>query len=366
MNLSVFKIIADWTVWLYILIPTLVIGGVMYRSWWCELPIWSEGIPAMVYLLGALLLSWKGNFRSFLVDADCVFLLKHRNLVINVKSWGYTYTVIVSAIVVGAFTILILPLLFGNFSVSLFQMISFFVYFFGLKMMSTFLRSLKIGKLTERWQHFVFEGLLLFVLAFITGVLFYWVKWEGLFAVFGVTFVLMSHVLARSRVHTLTITDDELMIEKQEQLKWIHFIYNLAPELEKTKVISRKKPWFFRNSKQIFKRRTPVNGFVELFLKVMFRHSDYMLDYFRINMVTMVAMLAVPTLWLKLIIFCIFLFVLHSWLTSMWWKITLSQPQFYKYRDYEGYALAKNKALRIFEIPAVSLVLIVLLIVMNY
>lgn len=358
----VFQSIADWTVWLYILIPTIVFSGAIYKSWWDEVPSWSKGIPFIVYGMVALLLSWKGNLRTFLVDADRVFLLKNRKLVIGTKKWGYIYTLFVNVMVIFVFTLLISPLCMGNNQISVLEMLGFFLYFLGLKMMSTILRSLMIGKLTERWGQVFFEGFLLLLLASLSGCLWFWMRGEWVFGLLGVGLVCLSFWLSLFKINTLSITDDELIIEKQEQQKWVHFIYNLAPELEKTKVVSRKKPIIFRNSKRIFKRRTAVNGFLELFLKVMLRNSSYIKDYFRICAVSIAAMITFPPIWLKLPTFFIFSIVLKSWLTSMWWKITLSHPQFYKYREYEGYRAAQKKALQIFHIPAVSFVFIILVI----
>lgn len=359
-----FKSIVDWTVWLYILVPTLVIGGGIYLSWWHEVPKWSEDIPEVVYLWGAMLLSWKGNVRSFLVEADRVFLLRNPYLVVGLKLWGYTYTLLVSASVIAAFLLLIMPFVSINFDMSILKMINFFIYFFGLKIVSILLRSLLIDKLTERWQYGLFNGLLLLFITIFTGILVFFIRVDFLFGMMGIVFVLLSFLLSRPRIYKLSITDNELRIEKQEQQKWVNFIYNLVPELEKTKVISKKKPWFFR--RRMFKKRTAVNGFVELFLKIMFRNSDYMLNYLQILFVTVAAMIVVPPFWFKLILFFIFIFFLRGWLTIMWWKITLSQPQFNKYKEYEGYTIAKIRSIKLFQIPAVILVLVVLLFTLIY
>ncbi|MEM5599461.1 ABC transporter permease [Niallia circulans] len=45
---KVLRSIADWTVIVYILVPLGVFCGVIYRSWWLEIPVWIHKIPFIV------------------------------------------------------------------------------------------------------------------------------------------------------------------------------------------------------------------------------------------------------------------------------------------------------------------------------
>ena len=42
---GIIKTIIDWTIMLYLVVPTAVIGGAVYRSWWFDTPQWIEEMP---------------------------------------------------------------------------------------------------------------------------------------------------------------------------------------------------------------------------------------------------------------------------------------------------------------------------------
>ena len=49
------KSILDWTVMVYLIVPAIIIGALVYRSWWLELPSW---IGAFLYRLYSPFLSY--------------------------------------------------------------------------------------------------------------------------------------------------------------------------------------------------------------------------------------------------------------------------------------------------------------------
>ncbi|WP_428912587.1 ABC transporter permease [Niallia sp. Krafla_26] len=93
-------------------------------------------------------------------------------------------------------------------------------------------------------------------------------------------------------------------------------IFTFSPELEKIHVSIRTKPFLFRHSKQIFKKRTVVNGFIELFIKAFLRDHSYIAGYFQIISVTIMATIVIPPLWLKGIIIVSTLGMLYLWLNN--------------------------------------------------
>lgn len=316
----------------------------------------------MIFFLILLFATFNGHIRTFVEDADRVFLLKHRHLIVQFKSWGYIYTLLVNALFFAAYVAAVAPLLAGNFGWGWFEHLVFFCYLIGVKMFVAYLRSLKTGKLLDRWASIVYECII-FIAVLIFMAAGYWglyITFASLYAI-GIILFIISLLLSLPRMKNGKITEDEIAIEKGEYTKLIKLIYNMSPDLEKVKVIKRKKPFLFRNSKPIFKNRTAVNGFLELFIKIMIRNSYYIRGYLQIHSITAIALFLLPPVWMKITVFIIYLFVIKSWMTSMWWKVTLAHPQFRKYKDYEGYSEAQVRMIRIFTIPSNIIVAIILI-----
>ncbi|MDQ0220300.1 hypothetical protein J2S21_003430 [Peribacillus cavernae] len=158
--------------------------------------------------------------------------------------------------------------------------------------------------------------------------------------------------------------DDELEIEGQERVKYINLIFMLSKEVEKPKIITRKKPLLFRNSMKIFKRRTPGNGFLELFIKVFFRNGSFIFSYYQLLSVTLLAVFLLPSLWLKVPVFAGFIIMMSIWLSNIYDKVLLTHPFTKKYEGREAYLKAKHHAVMIFLIPAVLTAGVALLIVL--
>ncbi|MFP3490042.1 ABC transporter permease, partial [Staphylococcus sp. SIMBA_130] len=71
------KAALDWTVWLYILIPALVIGVAYYRSWWLVAPDWLTVIPEQAAVFPLFLIATTWSLRMYTEEADQVYLMQN-------------------------------------------------------------------------------------------------------------------------------------------------------------------------------------------------------------------------------------------------------------------------------------------------
>src|SRR5690625_1105819 len=84
-QISVFRTILDWTVIVYIVLPIVVIFSFIYCSWWIEIPDWSILLPNGIFFFIFYLFSLTGQVRTYVQDADQLFLLKHNNIFLILK-----------------------------------------------------------------------------------------------------------------------------------------------------------------------------------------------------------------------------------------------------------------------------------------
>lgn len=82
----------DWTVWLYILVPALVIGVAYYHSWWLIAPAWLAGVPEQAVLFPLFLIATTWSLRIYTEEADQVYLLQNVALNKGLKKWGIAHS----------------------------------------------------------------------------------------------------------------------------------------------------------------------------------------------------------------------------------------------------------------------------------
>lgn len=343
-QIKTFRSIADWTIWLYLIIPANVISFFIYRSWWLdEVPNWVEWMPLSLFFLLGYLFSWNGSYRTFTEEADKVFLVKKEKLFFGLKHWGFLYSLAIQAIWTLLVVVVLLPFLLRHYQLTIAHALVYFLFLLTIKYGIMYLKFL-LKKIERKTIRIILTILLFLLLSWFSQLMalpwgqgdFWAVIIVSLIA--GVAGIGLYYPLLKKNA----LFEIELNIEKEEKLKLVNAIYTMSYDIEKPKITSRKKPWLFRNSKLIFKNRTARNGFVELFIKIFVRNSSYILTYFQICSVTAAAIIIVPPWWIKVILFTAFLFMMWIWLGVTWDRIALSHPFMKKYNEHDAYFSARR------------------------
>lgn len=342
---GVIKSIADWTILLYIILPTIAISVGIYRSWWIEIPNWVEPIPVELLLLIGYIFTWFGNVRTFVEEADKVFLIKRKELFLSMKKWSFFYSTFLQTFSLVLCLCILLPFFVVHFNLKAETIIVFYIYLVNVKLLLMYgklqLRRIKqkYVKLLSSFFTFVVGSwvtqAVILLLSHYDGFL-YFIVW--IFGAIGIYFSI-------KRIFQINNFDDELMLEQQEKLKYVQLIYQFSYSVEKTNPVIRTRPFLFRKSRQLFKKRTPSNAFIELFFKVFLRNATYFLSYLQMIGVTISALIVSPNLWLSGFFFAAFLLITNTYLETCWMKITASHPLFEKYKEHPGFYEGKRKAI---------------------
>ncbi|WP_066057480.1 ABC transporter permease [Robertmurraya korlensis] len=355
---GVIKSVADWTILLYIILPSIAIGVGMYRSWWMEVPNWIVPIPVELVFLVGYVFTWFGNYRTFIEEADKVFLIKNKHLFLRMKIWSYFLTVITQTVSLLLLLCVLLPFLIVHFELKLENILVYFFYLLHFKIL------LMYGKqqLSRIKQKYI--GLLFLFFVFVIG------SWITQLVIWAVTnyatflwFIVwvpgfLGMYLSINKLRRINRFDEELITEREERLRYIGLIYQFSFSIEKTTPVIRKNPLLFRHSKRLFKKRTASHAFIELFLKVFLRNFSYVLSYFQFIGVTISAMIVSPTIWLVGLFFVAFLFIIRWYLDACWEKITASHPLVGKYKEHPGYYEGKRKAVNSLFLIAVVITVV--------
>ncbi len=340
----IFRMIADWTVMIYIIIPAAVIFFVIYRSWWLEAPEWADALPLSLFFILGYIWSWMGNVRFFSEDGDRLFLIRKKQLMHSVYRWGFVYSAMFHACLAGLFLLLLLPFLLVHFQLSGQASAGIFLFWLAMKYLLLYLK-FHLRRITRKIRRF-FAGFLVFCTTAAVSILFYvlWANDELAFLYgFSAAIIVFSVGLYTRLLDKTFLFEHFRAIDREQKLRAVGFIYQFSLQTEKISVIKRTRPWLFPRSGAIFRKRTPVNGFKELFLKLFLRNKLYLSSYMRMLFFTAAAIIIVPPLWAKILIFVVFIFMAAGWFESVWDKTFLKHPVAGKYCKGNDYFIARRQ-----------------------
>ncbi|WP_400241511.1 ABC transporter permease [Niallia sp. JL1B1071] len=268
---QVFHSVADWTVVLYILIPAIIFCAAIYLSWWKKLPEWLDNIPFIIPFFVLYLLSWTGNIRTFMVEADKVFLVKKPDLLRGLKRRAYLYFLLQQILVICAGVSCLLPFLLYYYLLSWQEIIVLFVYFSSLQACLLFLKY-QIRKVVSTFRKSIIMLSLFLVFNWCSQWLYSIVDNGYHLPVYAISFamLILSIILSLKVISKIGSLDIHIEMEQERKSSVTQYIFMASPQIEKPVVMRRKKPLLFRNSKRIFKKRSPINGLINYLLKLWF------------------------------------------------------------------------------------------------
>lgn len=312
---GVFRSVLDWTVILYMVVPVLVIIPFVYIEAWTQIDLyWSENLPSFLLIVALLLLVSSGNFRTFLLEADLLFLIQKRALLRRMKQHGFLLSFVQAFFSAMLLVVLALPVFVQAYDATFAEALSIF-----LALLSYNLLGMSIRRIAKRKWHkwfFILLSAVVYLLLIVNMPPYFLGSIAALLVI-----VIMGYHLTRT-AKTTRATLKELEIEREEKNKYIKLILNFSAETEKPVVYRRSTPRFlFRNSGNIFKERNSSNGLLELILKASLRNKTYIISYYQVLIVAVVAISLLPY-WLKWVVFLCFVFFLNSWLKNLFHKLT--------------------------------------------
>ncbi|WP_445489382.1 ABC transporter permease [Niallia sp. 03133] len=338
---NVIKRILDWTIILYLVVPSLVIFSFLYHSWWLAPPVWMERISLTFGLFLLYCFCWTGKIRTFALEADKVFLIRNTSLFSGMKKWGYLYSCFIHLVETAILLCLSLPyfLVISHWNVIQIIQLFFFVSIFKLwiihfKLIFSHMKN-KVIRITCR------------IIGFCTGY-FIWdlVNFSNNFLFLLIILMFIFHPLVYlNKLKRTNSFDRDVEVEKRAKLAYTSLILQFSMQVEKTSYSTRKTPFLNRSSRRIFRKRTAVKGFLELFIKVFIRNSSYWISYVQITASISTAIFLLPAVWLRISVFFVLLLFLTIWSRAVWAKIMNVVPLLNVYKEDQSFYLAKKWAI---------------------
>lgn len=311
---NVIRSVLDWSIMLYIAIPAAAIAPFLYADIWRNIhSYWDTHLPVSLLLTLILLLSGRGNIRTYLMDADLLFLIQKRRQIHQLKRCGFLTSLLSLFLFEIVLFVLALPVLTQIYHYPLVQVLSLYLAASAFK-----LSLMTIKKLTDS----VITRWLFIILAYSVADILLLTVAPALWVICS---AFCSIIMIYLNVIQLKKTNrwvKDLEIESTEQTKYIKLILNFSTGIEKPSVTRRKKPLIlFHRSARIFKKRTKENGLLELLLKTFFRSKSYILSYCQLIVTTCIAAVLLPV-WLKWLVYILFIWFINIWLKILFRKMS--------------------------------------------
>jgi ABC-2 type transport system permease protein len=127
------RLVVDWIVVLYVVIPLMIVAGYQYHSWWQAQPVWFGWMTIPVVTAIFYLFAWLGTIRYFVEEGDQLFLRQNESWFKHVMSLGWRYSLFLQGVTTLLLVALFLPLLVKAFFFTEGQVLSLFILTYLLK-----------------------------------------------------------------------------------------------------------------------------------------------------------------------------------------------------------------------------------------
>ncbi|MCY8373037.1 ABC transporter permease [Bacillus haynesii] len=319
-QLRIIKLVIDWTVALYIVLPAAGIGVYQYIKW-LNGGSFHNGWQAGLIVLAPAVFTLFGSVRTFLMEADQLYLLQKKTLVVNMKRCGYLYCLFVQFCKWLFAAAVFIPLFVRQFGVELNACLAVFFFYFCLNFLITVLKQRNFGRQYKLKHRVLDAGLIFFVWLSACAVVLFFV-WP-IVLLSGLVLLTAAVKTAGGTLGNMFLFYEEVEFDNRRKLRLAKFFLamNLDGSVPKPGKREAKRPrLFFKKSQKIFKARTVQNGLKEIFFKVMLRHPDYKRQLMQmIGIFT--ALMMVGPLWMKTGALLVFAFAYRSLLSVHFDKV---------------------------------------------
>jgi ABC-2 type transport system permease protein len=314
---GIIRTVLDWTILLYLAIPAVVIAPFLYVDVWENIhQYWSPSLPIALLLAPVLFLAASGNLRTYLTEADLLFLLQRKKILHRLKLYGFLSSLLRLILGVGAIIILILPILFKIYQFQPTDVLWLYIAVSAYRLLFLTLKKV-INRPLYKWLCFPTAYIVSIVLILNIAPILY-----GIGSIVLILILFTFHITQIAKTNRWFLK--EIEIEDTERARYIKLILNFSMEVEKEEFKQKTRPLFFwRKSGRLFTERSQENGLLEILLKAFLRNRGYLVTYFQIIMVTISAIIMLP-LGLKWLVFMAFYIFLNFWLKSLFNKMLSS------------------------------------------
>lgn len=305
-HLKTFRSIADWTTYIYLIIPSTVFLFYLYK----ETILQGEygfityiSLPFFIFLL--LSIARIGYLRTFIAVADRLFLMQHKSLFRKLKRHAFIYSIIIQCLYIIFCLLILSPVLLYYYHLTTLGIVQL-----ACSMVLQFLICKFIDfKNIHKWIKFIIQ-------LFITAMLAIIVLYTNLFVVGLTAALIAASVLYYEKwyIRSNIYFDQQVNAERAAYFRGQGRVFMVSSELKSMEPAKHtlKAPRFLKG--RLFTKSN--DAIAEFMLKTLIRDKRYRWGYVRLVVVTIALYFALP-LWADVLLIITTYFMLNSWLNSV-------------------------------------------------
>lgn len=359
---KILRSICDWTVWLYIITPPVIVFIGFYREWWDEIPRWALTIPwDYLSLIIISLMTCRSHITICVEDADQIILLQKPKWLLSLKRFGLLYSWLMLQLV-----ILIIPLMLLPFLVLVSEWTSEqIIMLLGHASLSSIIALILNHRsriAAPWWKKWLMNWLMYLVnstiiiapmLLYLEHISSYWIGMS--------IYLIVALVMIRQYAITPINFHQQLSREKENKLKFTTMI--LSQSIELTNTSKRKTPIVFRKSQRLY-RHNDLNCIIgELYFKSLVRDFGQLKVWLMFLGVSCLALTQIPGFAPFIVI--ILLMYIATLLFNLQWEQWCRRDFISSYIRFIEYKLAARKKARNPLIALFTVIWLILAIVMQ-
>lgn len=273
-QLRAWSSVMDWTVWLYIAVPALFIGGGLYRELWLDMPDWATQFPwGILHPLLMLLAIALGRIRVPLEEADRLFLRQQEHWLRALRRCGVWYSFGMQTLPIVLVTGLLLPFLLHAEGMrgSGIALAALYSFVFGMLMPML----LHIAAAQRRvWQRRLtaVAGLTALAAAYLYPMLALKPDWTWPFLTALAAALLAIPVLLWLTLRAGIAFEKEVRRERRTRSASTEIIMSRA--MERQEAPTFRRPWLFLRSGRLFRATDAGTLLAEMRIKAFLRSSS--------------------------------------------------------------------------------------------
>ncbi|MBO9606521.1 MAG: ABC transporter permease [Paenibacillaceae bacterium] len=341
-QLAVARLVVDWTVALYVIVPALAAGVYQYAKLWRDDPAWMAHVPLALLIAVLYRFATAGTVRLFVEDGDQLFLLQRPVWQRGVMSRGIGYTAVMHGLLSIAAVALLAPLLYQHYGWPLVRIAALLLFLWPFRVAAALVVQLLSARFAG-WRYWLRYALLqpVFALLFAPAAVGL-SRWPLALVLAGLLAAALAVRLARVRLRLRGAFFQDADNERRQRLRLAGIV--LRQFVEKKPRSRRKRPLLWRSSNRLFRKRTPANGLAEAIVKSFFRSRAQMGVLLRLLPLG-VAALSLPflPLWVKGVVWFGFALLLGYWLRSYWQEMARGEfVGMFRWRQADKHAAAQK------------------------
>ncbi|MGF9965886.1 ABC transporter permease [Bacillus rhizoplanae] len=310
------RTVVDWTIALYGVVPVLVFSWIYYTSLWKNGP---EDEEVLYWFIGLFIFystTFSRSVRSFLEQADSLFLIQFPNRIKQMMNYGIVYSFCRICFTSALVTILFLPIFLKSLHGTGIQAFFCFVFLSCFRFTLSLIQRYIDVRFHKQWQVIIIKNILFFVGIIYVGMTCRYILQQSFYVILFFFFlVIASFFLVKEKMQYHRFFFKEIEKEKGEEMRWTTKIMAVGGQVQKP--TNAAKPWLFPRSKRILIGNSNDVRIIEAFLKEYFRSGDAGGFYIRIIFVSANAIWFAPW-WIALLVVLFALFAIFRYSSDIW------------------------------------------------